>query len=662
MIKRFRVVFVQLLTLICVISGGLGCFQSVLATEVNNKYNVVFVTDASKSMLDTDPSQLRYEAITQFSNLLSEQGNHVGSVVFSTGVDGQIELRQITEQATKDSIISSIKSVTPHGFTNIGQGLDVAVEMLSRSGQKDLPSVVIFLSDGETAMATDSELETSLKLKAEAIQKARDKGIKVYSVILNHNGGADTNEMKQIAQATGGEFQEVNDAKDLPDVFNSFYNLIYGTSSVPIVDTTFPANGKVETVFNVPGIGIEEINIVINGKTSAVKLYRPDSQEQPIAPIHSGDVNLIKVTETSPGKWRLLTEGAPGDQIKINLVYNPNLAVDVKPAGNLETRHPEDALTISAQLKDEKGLATKNEQYEGYQAVVKILDAYGKEIEKQDMVLKDGQFEIDQKFSEGVFHYQVLVSGHGIAKESDIIGPLTISKNAQTEKQKRNTAPKPAKASIEKTIFTFPFVTGNYRLVLDQLATDKEDKTLRYTIESSSFLEGKDYVLEGNTLTVTPVSLSKGSFDIRATDTGGLSTKVTVLIKTFNVGWLGLGGILVGLLIFAYSTYALSRKPFYGDIEVKHRSGSSTMIYKQERLKRGRLRLTAFYDLPDIGLSLGNSYFQATGKKHVYFIPDRPVTHRGQLTKKVEVRHGITERVTINDEHSLDLTFRSVKK
>ena len=38
-------------------------------------------------------------------------------------------------------------------------------------------------------------------------------------------------EMQQISDATGGIFQEVTAAEDLQDTFNTFYDLIYGTSS-----------------------------------------------------------------------------------------------------------------------------------------------------------------------------------------------------------------------------------------------------------------------------------------------------------------------------------------------------------------------------------------------------------------------------------------------
>ena len=44
----------------------------------------------------------------------------------------------------------------------------------------------------------------------------------------------------------------------MQEVFNVFYNLIYGTSTILLVDDVFPSNGKIEKDFYIPGIGVEE--------------------------------------------------------------------------------------------------------------------------------------------------------------------------------------------------------------------------------------------------------------------------------------------------------------------------------------------------------------------------------------------------------------------
>ena len=117
-----------------------------------NRFNVVVALDASSSMDYTDPNHLRYNAISQFVNLLAEKGNLLGGVVFSDQIAGQQEPIAADSQASKNQVIEMLENATttlentptPDGlrYTNIGEALDVAVSMLEEYGNPDLPSVI----------------------------------------------------------------------------------------------------------------------------------------------------------------------------------------------------------------------------------------------------------------------------------------------------------------------------------------------------------------------------------------------------------------------------------------------------------------------------------------------------------------------------------------
>ncbi len=86
--------------------------------------------------------------------------------------------------------------------------------------------------------------------------------------------------MQQLADATGGVFREVTKSRGfLQDVFNTFYDLIYGTSTITIVEDVLPDTGRLETPFEVPGIGVEEVNIIVDGNTTKLSLLKPDGSE-----------------------------------------------------------------------------------------------------------------------------------------------------------------------------------------------------------------------------------------------------------------------------------------------------------------------------------------------------------------------------------------------
>ena len=59
-----------------------------------HRSNVVFVTDESGSMKQTDPANNRYEAIRLFLGEMADEGNYVGSVSFGEGLADSIDIRQ----------------------------------------------------------------------------------------------------------------------------------------------------------------------------------------------------------------------------------------------------------------------------------------------------------------------------------------------------------------------------------------------------------------------------------------------------------------------------------------------------------------------------------------------------------------------------------------
>ena len=636
-------------------------------TTGSNRFNVEIVLDASGSMQKTDPSGYRYEAIRLFTNLLAERGNVLGGLVFSTGIDTQRTPAEITDQAGKDAVAQQLESVPPTGgWTNIGQGLSLAVDELNAKGRAENPSVILLLSDGNTDMATPEEEQASLDQKAEAIQKARESGIRIYSVCLNANRAADTSEMAQISQATGGVFLEVGKAEDLRDVFNTFYSLIYGTSTIPIIDGVFPASGLVEESFDIPGLGVEEVNIIIYGQPTQIQLFRPDGTEYPTDAVVSHSFTMVKITDVIPGTWRIAVRGVPGDQIKVNLVYNPNLTVNAVLENEDDVINPADPAVVTATLSAGGAAAADASQYSGYTAVLQVLDAYGTELETVPMTLGTQGFEVRKNLSDGSYYFQVNVSGNYLEKQSARLGPLRVSSTALTEEEKNNTPPTPVEDVVKKTVYLWPGKGGSLELDLNTLATDAQDAKLHYRILSTAFLEGTDYTLDGDTLRMDHFSLSKGSFDIQATDSGGLSCRIQLLVTSHNVGTMALIGLgaaaLIALAVVIIGAYMLSRTRYNGTITVE-----SCVNGRYQRTARdpraGRCKLSVFGVEPT-GLDYNKSHFLPTRGRSVRFIPDRPVYWNGKQVKEVPVDSGVEVVVRLSEEdpRTLRIRFDSRKK
>lgn len=571
--RVLRTLCLALSIVLSILQAGLF-FNTARAEEssANNRFNVVIVSDASGSMLSTDPEGLRFEAINQFINLLAEQGNLLGAVSFADNINATEELTKVDSSEAKQKIADTLKNTPAKGDTNIGEALQKAVSMLDEEGDKDLPSIILFLSDGNTDLKDKKDMENSLNMKADAIQAAREKDIAIYSVCLNANKKADVSEMEQISQATGGEFREVGSATDLQEVFNSFYNLIYGTSTTQLLDEAFDESGVLETKFNVPGLGVEEINIIIYGKVSEVELFDAQGQKKEVFPVEYNTFTMIKSTDVSAGEWKLITKGTAGNHIKINMVYNTNLKVELKSEALGKVTNPKDGVKFEAYLSAGE-IKADSSNIAGYEAELVVSDAYGKELDKFPMTIVDDHFELNKNFENGVYFVKAHVSGNSLDKTSESLGPIEVSDKALTEEEKNNTAPVPVTDKIKKTVYIIPFKDNTVSFDLKGLAKDKEDKELHYMVASSSFIEGKDYSLgDDMVLKLYHYSLSRGDFDIKATDSKGLSCNISIVVKSINVGVVtAIVVLIIGLIVLAvmgYFAYRLWGTPFGGPITV----------------------------------------------------------------------------------------------
>ena len=182
------------------------------------RMNIMFVTDESLSMEEnTDPDEMRYDAVKLFVQEITDTGNYLGSVSFAQDVLASQKMHEVNGQQAKKEYVDAIAGVKCSSWTNIGAGFLEGVRMLEE-GDPNLNSAIIILSDGFTEMPDEESKKQALDAKAEAVELCRSKGIPVYSICLNVDGRADPEELRQVSNATGGLFTEVQNAGDLKDV------------------------------------------------------------------------------------------------------------------------------------------------------------------------------------------------------------------------------------------------------------------------------------------------------------------------------------------------------------------------------------------------------------------------------------------------------------
>ena len=644
-VKRTAVVL-----LICIILlPTLGVFGTIAATETNqityNRYNIVIVMDTSGSMRSTDEDDLRFEAMGKFVALLTERGNRVGTVVFNHEIIFKQDLIDVNDISTKHELVADVASIPPSGWTNIGGALQTAVDMLNADKNPDLPSIILFFSDGNTEMPTSDEVDTSLEQKADAIQSAREEEYRIYAISLNADGSANSEELDQIARATGGQFQEVTNAADLTDVFTMFYSIIFSSILNEGAEQVFPPSGQISGTFEIPAMGVEEVNIVLSGRATDYSLIDPSgnsySRDDLSNFTYSSDTfNVIKIVDPLVGEWTYQVDGIPGDNIQVIIVFNTNASASINVSPQKDVYMMNDEITINAVLT-EAGNNVPTQRYSGFEAKLSVTDGQGT-TEVFDMnVGADGFEYVFSPPRSGTYTVHANIVGQDYDLYTDSIS-LNVDNTPPTHNQ-----------DIDVTVLLWPF--SDNRLVIDLTpgATDAQDPILRYEVESTAFMD-HEFFIDGTDLTMTSYSLTRGSFTIRAYDSDGAFATFEVMVNTVNMTLLGIlllsGGILIGAIIIGVGLWIALNKRFMGACYVTQFDDQGNYYEEVRREKgRGRIPLSAF-NLKNPGFNTSKCYFQASGKDHVFLCTKEKVYGDGKFDTKFRIDGNGYEVTIASDE------------
>lgn len=618
---RQRKVLTGLLTAFAMVLMSLaGSFTaSAVDTPNANRMNVVFVMDESGSMSKTDAGSLRYDAMDLFLGLATESGNYMGAVAFDDDVILQRDITSIEGLNDKTALSQEVRRVSSRGDTNIGKAIETATQMLQNSGNPDLPSAIILLSDGNTDLGgNDARLQESYASRDNAIAIARANGYKIYSVCLNTNGDADPAELQEISSATGGTSVEVKSADDLKEVFSQFYNIIYSTETIVLGDMVIPDSGEVEIPFNIPRIGVEEANIIIstlNPNTSYV-LYQPSGIAYTEAELNAMKItaqtfSVLKIQNPEAGEWKLVVKGTPGDNIKIEMVYNSDLSI----AQNFNSGNPVFAdadVVIGAQISNMGTLITDEAIYQDYPMHVVLTEVSSGTANDYEMTANNQQAEY-------IFH---LASG----AEYDVYTYCQIDNLTVTSETARLSAGRPLPTVSENPIEitrTLPFSKGEYLFDLGSVFSDSVDTSLSYSITQSDF-DSSVVSVEGESLHIMVREIGEGGeLFVTATNSGGGSVEVQVILKTVNLlplllAILAAVVVLIVVIILLY----LKKK---GNVPIKGRVqiipyNEDGVIGNPNTYEGGKGKLMIGHCLTireDIGIDIRNTYF-IHGEKDSY--------------------------------------------
>lgn len=630
------------LTLSCLmIILAFGSVVSVMAASTSGnsvasgkkRMNVVFVLDQSGSMKNTDPNRYSFESIDLFMGLSTESGNHMGFVVFDDKIILKRDLKEMTGTMDKNDFSRELKKVNNNGGdTDIGGAIEMATRMLDSDADPSLDSAVILLTDGNTdfsevAKSQDDKKnleEDSKNAKSSAINTARNKGYKIYSVCLNANGTADVSETRDISVATGGECTEVKTADDLKDVFTMFYGLIYGTDTKSLFDGQLDGNGELEIPFHVGSVGIEEANIIVdkNNQSIKYKLYTPkpdgtlgdtalsDTELNAMTNSASALFDIIKISSPTPGDWKLYVKGDPNARVKIDLVCNASLSLLAET--NLQsapyTIGKGETAEIYGYILDQNGKVTDQKPYDLAKFTVAVENKDAKQYNEYPMTIGN-QVAAYNFIGTEKANYEITIKCE-VDETTLVSNVIELSVDNHVPVAGQNEFEIVKKIPFEKNIFEYD---------LSQCVSDVEDAQLQYEIDPLVTTATADAAaLDADKLAI---DLSKFQnkeelVGIIATDSDGASCSFTVKIIKKNllliiiptiVGIILLILAIIGIRVFIENNKYVRGKLFITLFDYDGDGESETVDGR-----KGKMILSRYIDIrKDTGINLSKVYIKA---------------------------------------------------
>lgn len=229
-------------------------------TARGDTLSAVLTLDASNSMEDNDPDELRAEAAKGFVDRM-DSADRVAIASFDTETEptSPYQAIRLWQDFTNDKNLART-AVDDATFFSGGTNLwDAGIDSLELLGTiQGENEAVVLLTDGE-----DRDSSSSVQ---DLIDSATQSGIAVYTIGLGNDINADA--LSRIATETRGTFNEVAEAADLTGLFDRVFN---ASQAAGCITLTFDP---------VPQVDVKgELTFEVNGATLSVDYSVPFLQQ-----------------------------------------------------------------------------------------------------------------------------------------------------------------------------------------------------------------------------------------------------------------------------------------------------------------------------------------------------------------------------------------------
>ncbi|MCR8635265.1 VWA domain-containing protein [Paenibacillus radicis (ex Xue et al. 2023)] len=436
----------------------------------DTKIDAVLSVDVSSSMNESDVNKVSYEAMKMFIDMASVQGDKVGVVAYTDQILREKALLKINSAQDKQNLKSFIDQLTRGPYTDVAVGVNEAVKILeSGGGEAGHVPLIVLLTDGNNSLNTGKTQEQSDQMLNQAVKKAKEKNIPIYTIGLNADGKLNKDALERISNETGGKLFITSTADNLPKILSEIYASHLKLKVVPL--TGFTANGDFQDVtVNIPNASVLEANIsIMSSKPVEVKLVNPAGQEQTIPSdkivfSSSSAYTLIKLLSPAQGDWKLRIKGVPKEKIDINLIYNYDVQVSMELSSSISYK-PGDAVPVKAYLQANGQKATDASLYKNAKATLLVTDLDTKKTSEVPLTTAAQGFEGTMKVAEAHdYEVKVKVEDANFVRESQ---PASISaKKAGAAPAPTAPSTTPAEGSSATLITPIAWIGGALLLLI----------------------------------------------------------------------------------------------------------------------------------------------------------------------------------------------------
>ncbi len=282
--------------------------------------------DVSGSMKKNDPQNLRGPAVRLLVGMMPEN-THSGIWTFGQRVSPLVTVGRVDKDWRRKAHSAADKIHSRERYTDIEQALQKATRDWTKPDPRFRRNIIL-LTDGLVDISKDqSKNEVSRRrIVEQLLPRIVASGAKIHTIALSANSDHDL--MERLSAATGGWYEQVDDAKNLDRIFLRLFEQSTAPDTLPLKGNRFTVDQSVSdmTVLAFRNQAHESLGLIApNGKRFTVRDLPTN-----VRWLREANYDLVTVEQPSKGEWQLDAPDDPDNRVTV--VTNLRLEVDPIPA------------------------------------------------------------------------------------------------------------------------------------------------------------------------------------------------------------------------------------------------------------------------------------------------------------------------------------------